>query len=93
MVDAFISYSRRNLDFVHELDVALTDCGKTTWFDQKKEPLEGLPPASKWWDEIRYGIEAADNFLLILSPASIASPYCNAEIAHALHHEKRKAKL
>lgn len=89
MTDVFISYSRRNLAFVQQLDAALTAQGKTCWFDQKKEPLEGIPPGSKWWDEIKHGIETADNFLFIISPASIASPYCNAEIAHAIHHEKR----
>ncbi|HEX3052147.1 MAG TPA: SUMF1/EgtB/PvdO family nonheme iron enzyme [Aggregatilineaceae bacterium] len=89
MVDVFISYSRRNLEFVHKLDTALSACGKASWFDQKKDPLEGLLPGSKWWDEIKHGIESADNFLLIISPESIASPYCNAEIAHAIQHEKR----
>ncbi len=89
MSDVFISYSRHNLDFVHKLDAALTAQGKVSWFDQKKEPLAGLPPGSKWWEEIKYGIETADNFLFIISPASISSPYCNAEIAYACQHEKR----
>jgi formylglycine-generating enzyme required for sulfatase activity len=89
MPDVFISYSRRNLDFVQRLYDALAEHGKEPWFDQVKEPLQGLPPASKWWEEIKYGIETADNFLFIISPASIASPYCNAEIAYALQHEKR----
>jgi formylglycine-generating enzyme required for sulfatase activity len=89
MTDVFISYSRRNLDFVHKLDVALSAQGKLSWFDQKKQPLEGLPPGSKWWEEIKHGIETADNFLFVISPESVTSPYCNAEIAHALYHERR----
>ncbi len=89
MPDTFISYSRRNLEFVEKLTEALAAHGKDVWFDQLKEPLQGIPPSSKWWDEIKYGIEAAGNFLFVGSPESIASPYCNAEIAHALQHEKR----
>ena len=89
MPDTFISYSRRNLSFVRKLAEALTANGKAIWFDQIKEPLQGLPPSSKWWDEIKYGIETAGNFLFIVSPDSIASPYCNAEIAYALQQKRR----
>ena len=89
MTDVFISYSRRDLDFVQKLDTALTAEGKTVWFDQKTEPLEGIVPGAKWWEQIKDGIEAADNFLFVISLASMASPYCNAEVAYALAHEKR----
>jgi len=88
-MDVFVSYSRRNLAFVQQLSAALEAHGKQVWFDQKKEPLEGLPPASRWWDEIKHGIETANNFLFIMSPQSIASPYCNAEVAYALQHDTR----
>jgi formylglycine-generating enzyme required for sulfatase activity len=89
MPDLFISYSRRNLEFVHALAKALAENGKPPWFDQIKQPLEGIPPGSKWWEEITYGIENADNFLFIASLQSITSPYCHAEIAHARQHAKR----
>lgn len=89
MPDVFISYSRRNLDFVTQMAEKLAARGKDPWFDQVKEPLQGIPPGSKWWEEIKYGIESVDNFLFVISPDSIASPYCNAEIAHALTHDKR----
>ncbi|MCD4687514.1 MAG: toll/interleukin-1 receptor domain-containing protein, partial [Anaerolineae bacterium] len=79
MTDVFISYSRRDLDFVQTLDAALTAKGKVTWFDQKTEPLVGILPGAKWWEQIKDGIETADNFLFVISPASMASPYCNAE--------------
>jgi formylglycine-generating enzyme required for sulfatase activity len=89
MLDIFISYSRQNLDFVHQLANDLTEVGKSIWFDQVKEPLQGIPAGSKWWDEIKHGIETADNFLFVLTPQSIASSYCHAEVAHALKHDKR----
>lgn len=88
-LDAFISYSRSDLDFVLALHRAITARNKDVWFDQVKEPLKGLPPASKWWEEIKYGIQNADNFIVVVSPYSTSSPYCNAELAHALAYEKR----
>lgn len=93
MPDIFISYSRSNLVFVQQLVQTLSQRGKNPWFDQIKEPLQGIPPGSRWWDEITYGIENADNFLLVISPQSIASPYCHAEIAHARQHDKRIVTL
>jgi hypothetical protein len=89
MLDVFISYSRQNLTFVNHLVEALVKSNKKLWFDQVKEPLQGIPPGSKWWDEIKHGIATADNFLFILSPQSIASPYCHAEITYALKQDKR----
>ncbi|MCA9905030.1 MAG: SUMF1/EgtB/PvdO family nonheme iron enzyme, partial [Anaerolineae bacterium] len=89
MTDVFISYSRRNLPLIEQIDAVLTARGKHVWFDKKKEPLEGIPPGSKWWDEIKYGIANADNFLFVISPESVVSPYCNAEIAYALQQQKR----
>jgi len=88
-MDAFLSYSRRDIAFVLRLHEILTTEKKAVWFDQVKEPLAGLPPASKWWDEIQLGIANAANFMVVLSPHAITSPYCNAEIAYALKLDKR----
>ena len=89
MLDVFISYSRQDWNFVEVLAENLTQSGKQIWFDRSKEPLEGIVAGSSWWEQIKLGIEAADNFLFIISPRSMTSPYCNAEIAHAIHYKKR----
>ncbi|MBN1563578.1 MAG: SUMF1/EgtB/PvdO family nonheme iron enzyme [Anaerolineae bacterium] len=89
MTDVFISYSRRNLDFVQQLHAALEVKGKSSWFDQKTAPLEGIVPGSGWWEQIKQGIVAVDNFLFVISLDSVVSPYCNAEIAYALQQERR----
>lgn len=91
--DAFISYSRSNLDFVEQLASELTSNGKEPWFDKSDVPLRGIPAGSEWWHEIEQGIEAADNFIFIISPEAVVSPYCNAEIAHAVEHGKRKIPI
>jgi formylglycine-generating enzyme required for sulfatase activity len=93
MLDVFVSYSRSNSMFVQRLTADLDHIGKNVWFDKKKEPLTGIPTGSRWWDEIKYGIENADNFLIVISPESMASPYCHAEIAHAIRNEKRIVPL
>lgn len=88
-IDAFISYSRRNTDFIERLFDAIADSGKQPWYDRVKQPLVGIPYGSKWWDEIKRGIEEADNFLFVISPNSINSKYCHAEIHHAIKSNKR----
>src|SRR5687768_8427361 len=89
MPDVFISYSRRNLEFVHQLVEALKKSGKDPWFDQLKEPLSGIVAGASWWKQIQNGIENVDNFLFVVSPNSISSPYCHAEISYARERGKR----
>jgi WD40 repeat protein len=84
MPDIFLSYSRRNGEFVRRLHKLLADAGKDIWID-----FEDIPLSSSWWEEIREGIESSDTFVFVLSPDSVASPICNFEIAHALAHHKR----
>jgi len=84
MPDVFISYSRKDKDFVRELHTALKSQNRDTWVD-----WEDIPLTADWWQEITHGIEAADSFLFIISPDSIASDVCNREIEHAIQHNKR----
>ncbi len=89
MPDVFISYSRQNLEFVQQIVAALKQSGKDPWFDQLKKPLLGIAAGAPWWKQIQDGIENVDNFLFVVSPNSIRSPYCHAEINHAREHGKR----
>ncbi|WP_291725920.1 toll/interleukin-1 receptor domain-containing protein [Bernardetia sp.] len=82
--EVFISYSRTDGDFARWLNEELQLNGRTTWFDQ-----ECIPAGSDFGEEIRNGIETSDNFLFIISPASISSPYCKDEVLHALEMGKR----
>lgn len=93
MPDVFISYSRRNLEFVQQLVDALKQRGKDPWFDQLKEPLSGIAAGAPWWEQIKHGIETVDNFLFVITPNSISSPYCHAEISYAREHGKRLVPL
>ena len=84
MSDVFISYSRKDTDFVRRIFDDLNARGREAWVD-----WQGIDYSTKWWEEICAGIEGADNFVLILSPDSLNSVYCHREIEHARKHNKR----
>ncbi|MBW4470384.1 MAG: TIR domain-containing protein [Stenomitos rutilans HA7619-LM2] len=84
MADVFISYSRKDKDFVKALHTALAQCDRDAWVD-----WEDIPLTADWWQEIERGIEAADTFVFVVSPDSTASRVCNQELDHAVQHHKR----
>ncbi|HEY9606254.1 MAG TPA: TIR domain-containing protein [Allocoleopsis sp.] len=83
-LDVFVSYSRADSDFARKLNDSLQIQGKTTWFDQ-----ESIASGSDFQQEIYRGIKACDNFLFILSPRSVNSPYCKDEVEYAASLNKR----
>jgi WD40 repeat protein len=83
-LDVFISYSRRDSDFARKLNDSLQIQGKTTWFDQ-----ESIASGADFQQEIYRGIENSDNFLFILSPRAVNSPYCADEVEYAAKLNKR----
>ncbi|MEM7773227.1 MAG: toll/interleukin-1 receptor domain-containing protein, partial [Cyanobacteria bacterium P01_A01_bin.37] len=87
-LDVFISYSRSDSDIARRLNEQLQRAGKRTWFDQ-----ESIASGANFQQEIYRGIENSDNFLFIISPRSIASPYCADEVEYAAKHNKRIVTL
>lgn len=75
----FISYSRRNSDFVRRLHDGIVARGRETWVD-----WEGIPPTSDWMKEIHSAIDAAEAVAFVLSPDSIKSTVCLQELDHAV---------
>lgn len=84
MPELFISYSRKDKDFVHKLHDALAAQKRDVWVD-----WEDIPLASDWRAEVFAGIEQADSFVFVLSPHSAASEVCGEEVAHAVSCQKR----
>jgi hypothetical protein len=85
MASTFLSYSRRDIEFARRLETALKAAGEETWVD-----WTGIPPTSEFARDIEKGIEASDNFLLVMSPDSLAATsYCVKEIEHAGKMGKR----
>ncbi|MEW7992509.1 MAG: toll/interleukin-1 receptor domain-containing protein [Candidatus Thiodiazotropha sp.] len=88
MTDVFISYSRKDTDFVDSL-IAFLDQQQVSYFRDTKD----LPPAVIWRDELRNAIINADNLLFIISPESVDSEYCRMELEFAAEHNKRLIPL
>ena len=84
MADVFISYSRKDEAFVRRLQEDLKQHNRDTWID-----WQNIPPTAEWQREIFANIEAADNFLFIVSPDSCVSEMCRAEVAYAEANHKR----
>ena len=86
--DVFLSYSRRDQEFVLRLAKALEAAEWTVWVD-----TDDIPPASEWRDELTAGIRAAHTFVFALSPDSVKSEYCLWELAQAVALGKRLVPL
>lgn len=84
MSDVFISYSRKDTSFARKLFDALKQMNLESWVD-----WEGIPYSADWWQEICRGIDSADVVVFIISPDSLSSKVCNAEIAYARENNKR----
>src|SRR3954468_16499997 len=83
MPDVFISYSRRDEEFVVRVAAALEEQGKDVWRDK-----DDIAPAIEWREEIRLGIDASHVFTFVLSPDSLASQPCADELARAVETGK-----
>ena len=51
--------------------------------------VSSIPDSAKWRAEIFAAIEAADNFLFVISPDSVKSWMCGQEVSHADANNKR----
>lgn len=84
--DVFISYRRKDVEFVKRLVEALQETGREVWID-----WEDIPPGSiSFTDDIRKGLEGADAVILVLTPAYFESPYCvEMELNRAISLKKK----
>jgi len=77
--DIFISYSRRDQEFVTRLASDLDAQVAGVWFDQSK-----IRAGQRWHDEIMDGIRECKAFILVLSPDAAESKYVREEVSKAL---------
>ncbi len=84
MNDTFISYSRKDKEFINQLANSLVESECSYWLDEID-----LAPAELWRDELKSAIIDSDNFIFVISPNSISSPHCNMELDFAAEHNKR----
>jgi hypothetical protein len=75
----FISYSRRNNDYVDRVISDLSEAGFDLWRD-----FDSLKPGTPSWERaIREAVKQAEAVVLIASPSSLASDYVQGELALA----------
>ncbi len=84
MYDVFISYSRRDSEFMRRLVASLEAHGRNVWVD-----FDDIPFATDWWEEIVQGIENSRVAVFVISPDSLKSQVCSLELAHILKVNKR----
>ncbi|MBA3962752.1 MAG: TIR domain-containing protein [Chthoniobacterales bacterium] len=84
----FISYSRKDQEFVRRLDAALKEHGREAWVD-----WEAIRPTEEFMQAIYGAIEQTDTFVFVLTPDSVTSQVCGREIAHAVAHNKRMVPI
>jgi len=88
MAEVFISYAREDQGFARDLKAALEKLQREAWIDWRN-----IPDSAQWRKEIFDAIEAADNFLFIISPDSLRSWMCGQEVAHAVANRKRTVTI
>jgi hypothetical protein len=81
---AFISYSRDDLDFADQLDVALRLWGFDTTLDR-----HAISAGEEWKQRLQSLIREADTVVFILSPSSVNSSICAWEVQEAVRLGKR----
>jgi formylglycine-generating enzyme required for sulfatase activity len=78
MTQVFISYSRKDTEFVERLAADLQSTGLEVWYD-----LSGLEGGTRWGSEIQAAIEQSQYFLVVLSPNSLESKWVQREFLYA----------
>lgn len=84
-IEVFIAYDPTDIDFARQLNETLEYQGKTTYFAYDHGDLSG-----DFQEEIHQGLVDGANFLLVISPAAIASPHCRSYLDHAKSLNKRR---
>jgi hypothetical protein len=84
VAQVFISYSRKDKEFVQKLIEALIAAKREVWLDETN-----IEPTAEWLKKIFSNIEASDNFLFVISPDSVISTYARKELDHAVLNNKR----
>jgi len=82
--DVFISYSRKDGDFVHKLDNALTTLKREVWVD-----WQDIARGEDWWRSIQTGVDSADTALIVVTEHWLVSEICQRELNYIRQQNKR----
>lgn len=85
---AFISHSSKDKDFVRQLAADLVASGVQVWVDEQRIRVGDSIP-----ERVAQGVAESDFFLIVVSDASVASPWVQKELSQALIHEIEKRRV
>jgi WD40 repeat protein len=80
----FISHAQEDNDFSRKLASALSTAGLSVWFD-----VGSLKPGERLDEVITRALHASDAFILVLSPAAVASHWVHSEWNEALERYEK----
>ncbi len=80
----FISYSRKDMDFVDRLDAALKARGFEPLIDR-----EEIYAFEDWWKRLQALIIGADTVVFVISPDAVGSDQALREVEYAASLNKR----
>ncbi|MEM9906185.1 MAG: TIR domain-containing protein [Cyanobacteria bacterium P01_D01_bin.44] len=83
-LDVFVSHHAADIDFSHRLNETLVIQGKRTWFTP-----EGAEGDADTPEDTHQALDNAENFVFVLSPSSMQSGACLAQLAYAQSRQKR----
>lgn len=84
MTQVFLAYAEEDKSVMEQVQRFLCRQGITVWIN-----TTSLPTGEDFLASIDRGIEATDNLVYLLSPASVNSVYCQHELNYALALNKR----
>jgi formylglycine-generating enzyme required for sulfatase activity len=84
----FVSYSRKDVAFVDQLEAALKARGFETLIDRTE-----IYAFEDWWQRVEALISRADTVVFVLSPDAVASEVALKEVEHAGSLNKRFAPV
>lgn len=84
MQKIFISYSRKDIDFARKLAGDLEKAGYDVWWD-----ITDLRGGEDWVKTLPAAIEAAQHFIIVLTPNSVESEWVRKEYTQALSLRKK----
>lgn len=84
MYKIFISYSRKDIDFVRKLAGDLDKAGYDVWWD-----ITDLRGGDDWVKTLPAAIESSQYFIIVLTPNSVKSEWVQKEYTQALSLHKK----
>lgn len=80
----FVSYSRKDSDFVDQIEADLRAREFEVWVDRRE-----LEAGQDWTDQLQIAIDGCMGVLLIMSPDALESEFVRMEYRYALSQKKR----